>query len=378
VKLFHPALDSFFRSRKLILYIIGITFTIGIMISALFIRYSIDVTYRNSLANNIINRKLAASYSDRSGSVYDEALKELASYDYIIDIYPMVSTISAVVDNKYECSIESGCDDELPSVRYGSSLVSDKDSIVMVILPEYLRIKSALIEAKDLLNSTVNISYDGFNIAAEVVGIYYNEMLENKIYISLKDMESFTEYDKDLIEPGRYFIVVDKYSSVKKAMDYLNAHSFSCNVYDTSGLTELKLYETLSKALIASVYFIAFFTFILLSRVISDMLQNEQKDFALLKALGYSTRQLFRVVLIRVSALMAVSYIAAIILSIPINVIITYTAKEKGISLIYNASIHLRCSAIPVFFIALISIISAAINKARLKKIDPIVLLKEN
>lgn len=101
-------------------------------------------------------------------------------------------------------------------------------------------------------------------------------------------------------------------------------------------------------------------------------------DFALLKALGYSTRQLLGVIFIRVAALMAVSYVSAAILSIPINIIIEHAARGKDISLIYNASIHLMCSAIPILIIMLISIISGFINMARLKNIDPIVLLKES
>jgi hypothetical protein len=376
--LFRPALDSFFRKKKIILYIISIAFTIGIIISVLFIRYSIDVTYRNTLVNSISNRKLAAFYSRESESGKDEALKELASYDYITAIYPAVTPIPARVDDKYECFIAAGCDQELPIVRYGSSVMLDNDNSVKVILPEYMKTENALIETKNLLNHTVSISYKGLNVGGEVAGIYYNQMLENKIYISLKDMEVFTEYDNDLIDPKSYFIVVDKYSYVQRTMGYLTRHSFSSNIYDTSGLSQLELYNTLSKVLIASVYAMAFFIFILLRRVISNMLQDEQRDFALLKALGYSNRQLFQVVLIMVSALMALSYIAATILSIPINTIIAYAAKEKSISLIYNISVQLRCSAIPIVFITLISIISAFINKVKLENIDPIVLLKNS
>ena len=64
MRLFVPAFKGFFKNKKLKIYIIAISITFGIIISAIYSLYLFNEVYSDKIKNNIKNRVLYAGKTE--------------------------------------------------------------------------------------------------------------------------------------------------------------------------------------------------------------------------------------------------------------------------------------------------------------------------
>lgn len=102
-------------------------------------------------------------------------------------------------------------------------------------------------------------------------------------------------------------VVIDKYSNIDSAIESLKEY-YNCNIYDTSGLHDIKVYNIVSIMVSAFLVILTFFAYTLIMLVINNIIDGEKRDIAIFKATGYTNKHIRQILFFRIAIISMISY----------------------------------------------------------------------
>ncbi len=374
MNLFEPAFKSFFKSKKLILYVISISLTFGLIISVIYSMTLLNDVLEDKIKNNIINRVLFVS----SESFSDNEIKKINGLDNIDTAYRDIVLGTAVnVEKKYNFSIKYCMPEEILNVVKGN--VFNNEDSYQVIIPSLAYDRTGKsIDLSYYLGKEIGISLDNVEVSAKVVGIqdqntgylYINEELKNYLVSINKSLES----------QSYITVIVDNYKNVDSVIDELkNKFGYSANLSDSRGQSDIKLYNLACLLIVAILVLAVVFNYVSISIIISSIINDETMDIAILKAIGYKIKDIYLIMKYRIFAIIGISIIVSTIIAILINQVIKLIINYKlEIVLQSDYCLFFFILLLFIIFIYVLSIVFVKLNNKRIKKVNTIDLLKEN
>ena len=375
MRLFVPAFKGFFKNKKLKIYIIAISITFGIIISAIYSLYLFNEVYSDKIKNNIKNRVLYAGKTEIS----QNDIEDIRKIDGVEDVYRILANASLNFENDgITILTKSTSIKEIPSIAEGTGFTDDKE--VQVIFPSKINsMNDQSIDLHDYIGKYVDFYADEFSIRAKVCGIYDVKNSECAMYINEEFRQKLIEFNPAFESSKSVNIIVDDYENVNNVIDTLKSLKYSSNLNDTSGQIEVKYYNIAKALIIIILLFTVVFTYISITIIINGIISDEFMDIAILKAIGYKIKQISKILKYRILAIIGISTVIGIILSIIFNQLIFKIINYKlGSVLINKYNIYALIVLLFVFGIYIIVILSTIIIRIKIKKVNTIELLKEN
>ena len=158
-----------------------------------------------------------------------------------------------------------------------------------------------------------------------------------------------------------------------------NDLGYSANLSNSSGQSDIKLYNLAYYLVIAILVLAVVFNYVSISIIISGIIHDETMDIAIFKAIGYKIKDIYKIMKYRILAIIGISIVISTFISIVINQVIKFILKYKlDITIKDNYSMFLVILLLFIIFIYILSVISVKINNSKIKKVNTIELLKEN
>lgn len=363
MNLLRPAFASFLRNKKIILYILNISIIIGGIIIIFNYKSTFEKIYKNEIENNIKNRTLFIS-KDTDNINLNEIMniKNIKKCEYILNSLTVkASDISFYLKNDVFL-------DET-KIIYGRNCEDDKMEIV---------IPDSLENAVDLLGNSIDILYKDFVIKAKIVGIYEDSMKLNYSYISMNFIQNLMQYDKEMVDTSECLAVINKYENLDDIMQQLKNKNYNSNLYDTSSLNDIKTYKAVGIILNILIVIMISFIYILLYIIVSNIINSEKKDIAILKAVGYKQLDILKIIVYRLFFITIISFMIGVIINKILVPSMNYKIMQSmNLNLNYNLHLNIPYYAIILLTLIFIIMIASLKNMRKIKLIDTINLLKE-
>lgn len=370
-------LSSFIRRKNFYIYfsLITICITFLIIIINIYNKTSFSILERE---NNIINRELVISTYDDLETVK----KKLESIKSIKKIYKFIHPIDAklIVDEPINIQITSGTLEHFPKVLAGYNIKEeDKNNI---ILPSKMYIQNKLILGETLLNRqiafSINIDDKVIQYTGKVVGIYESQNdSENFAYISYNDMYNILYSDNDNDKNlNTYSIIIDRQENVNKAIDNINKHGYNASLYNNVLQKETNMLKILKNIITLMIVSLIFSLYIILHAIINNMLNEEKKEIAILKSIGYNNIRIFLISLFRTMFLIIVSFILSIFLSNIVIKIVNFMFFNEITNEINTNKIYFNHLIVSFFLILFVSFLATISSIKRIKKLAPILIFR--
>lgn len=362
MRLLKPAFTSFVRNKKLLLYVLSITITLGLLMVMLDFNILVKKFYKDEIENNIKNRVLFVS----ADNVNNINLSDITSIDNIEKVqYNFKPIIVNFVGQNLNIQTNIMLDES--QIIYGRAC---QDNNIEMVIP------SSLESAINLLDKYIEIQYGDLILNIKIVGIYNDYTKQKYSYISSEAVQYFTKHDESIISYSTCLAVVNKYENLENVTFQLKKKNFNANLYDTSGLNDIKTYKTISIIFSLAICIIVLFIYITLAILVSNIFNDEKKDIAILKALGYNLFDTLKIVFYRLLAIVLVSFGFGILIQKFLEIILNHNIVQ-----IINSNCNLNLNfiyyiVILLLLICLVTIISVKSLK-KIKLIDTIILLKE-
>ncbi len=375
MRLLVPAFSSFFKNKKLKIYIIAISLTFGMIISVLYSMYQFNDIFSDKVKNNIKNRVL---YINENYSELLEAdIEYISSLENITNMYNVFKSFSMQTEDNTSFNVTYVSKEEIPEVSKGTNELSESE--YQVLLPNKTYKGNKAVHLEDLLDKEITLSLEDFSITVKVVGIYEDKNYRNNMYISDAFKEAVIEYNPNVIDSNNYIAIVDDYDNVDKVIKKLKDHNYFSDVMDKSGQQDVKLYNMATLIVALMLAFTIVFTYISISIIIGGIISGEKMDIAILKAIGYRIKDISKIMKYRILAILGISIVIGTIIALVLNQVIFFVINYKLEVSLGNNYIVLGMLLV-AFSIAIyiISSIAVKFNNRRIRKINTIELLKEN
>lgn len=372
MKLIEPAFNGFFKNRKIKLYILSISITISFAIAIFYNIYIINNEYGNKVKNNIINRVLFVSKND------DVSIDNIEKIQDIDVIYNQISSITMTLNGKVDVQAIYKDKTEITDVLLGESFNSENEA--QIILPyEIYNTKGEKIELKDYVGKYVELEVEDFKIEAFVSGIYDNINNKSDIYINEFFKEKLVEYNNKILSENQFIAIVNNYTNVNKVIDQINElEGCSANLLSYEGQSDIKIYNLASLLIIVLLIAIVIFVYISIGVILDSMINDEKKDIAILKSIGYKIKHISKIMVYRIYFILTISLVIGVLLSILESFVIRIIINNKmDISLGNVPNLYLFIVLLFIFLVYFISFITIKLNTNKIKKISIIELLKE-
>lgn len=301
MNLLKPSFVSFFRNKKLYIYISFIVIMVSVLIVMFNYKNGIDFIYKSEVENNVKNRTLFISNSNGN----DINIHDIKLIKYIDKVEYMMEPIMVDINGKM-VSLKSGIMLNSTKIIKGENIDNDN---IEIIIPDSLQL------GKNTLDTYIEIKYNKLTFSAKIVGIYEDKTNQNCIYVSQKIINNLKSYDENAVSSNSCIAIVNEYKNVENVIQTLSKYEYNGNLLDTSGLNDIKTYKDISIILAVSIFIIVFLIYITLSIIINNIINDERKDIAILKAVGYKNIHLVKIVFYRILILSLISYIVRILYS---------------------------------------------------------------
>ncbi len=364
MRLLKPAFASFVRNKKLLLYISNIAIIIGLIMVIFGYKIVVEKIYKNEIENNIKNRTIFISSKDTEVINFNDIMniEDIEKSQYIFN--PLTVKINDVFFNiKNDILLDES------KIIYGRNCEDDK---IEMVIPDSLE------NAVDLLGTSVVIQYKDLIIKAEIVGIYNDITKQSYGYSSTKFMQNIVQYDQEIINTSACLAVINKYENLENVMQQLKNKNYSSNLYDTSALNDIKTYRSVDSIFNVLIGIMTLLIYIILSMIITNIINSGKKDIAILKAIGYKQLDIFKIIFYRIFLITIISFTFAIIIHKTLGILLEYKIiKIANLKLSYNLNLEFIYYIIILLVLIFMVIIISLKNVKKIKQIDTIILLKE-
>lgn len=364
MKLLRPAFASFVRNKKLLLYILNMAIIIGLIMVIFNYKIVVERIYKNEIENNIKNRTIFISHKDTDIINLNEimSIQDIEKSQYIFN--PLTIQINDVF---FHLKTDILLDDS--KIIYGRGCEDDK---IEMIIPDSLE------NAINLLGTSVDIQYKDLIIKAEIVGIYNDSIKQNYSYISTKFMQNIVQYDQGTSNTSACLAVINKYENLENVMQQLKNKNYNSNLYDTSGLNDIKTYRSVEFILNILISIMTLLVYIILSMIISNIINSEKKDIAILKAIGYKQLDILKIIFYRIFSITIISFAFGIIIHKALGAFFKHKIIQiANLNLSYNMNLKFTYYIMILLVLIFMVIIISLKSMKKIKLIDTIILLKE-
>lgn len=375
MNLFIPAFNSFFRKKKLLIYIITISLTFGLIISVIYDMYKLNNIYYYKIKNNIKNRVLIVT--SRNEKILDSDINYISSLDGVNNAYLELNDFSINIEDGRAFSVKYISNEEIIELLENNSMESKEK--LQVILPYRILNSDGEYEYfENLIGKNVNFFInDNTTINAQVTGVYNPKNYETYVYVN-KVFKSFLEnYDLSSINDNYMKVIVRDYNDVNSIIDTLVDKGYNVDIMDKSGQTDIKFYNMAKSIILLMIVFIIIFTYISITIIVNGIISGEKMDIAILKSIGYKEKQIHKIMKLRILAIIIVSTILGAIISLGVMQFISYIIYYK-LNILININLLEYILLLLTFFaiIYLITCISLKLNNIKIKRINIIELMK--
>lgn len=234
-----------------------------------------------------------------------------------------------------------------------------------------ISIWALLIQTKCMLDD-IYIDKIENNIKNRTIYISSDEKIDSRDILKQKCIVEVNEGESEY----SCLAIIDKYENVDIVMKSLR-QNYSCNIYDTSGLYDIKIYNTATIIILVFIIIITIFVYLLIMLVVNSIIDGENKDIAILKAIGYTNKHILKIIFLRIATTVTISFFIGMITQT-----ILQNIEKNIIEKILEINILIRYDIKKLFIIfgglIFICSISALINNKKINKINAITLLKED
>ncbi len=200
-----------------------------------------------------------------------------------------------------------------------------------------------------------------------------------KIYENVGNIETITfQKDEVLI---KYNNIYDTYKNTKKICKKIKCQKITYNkkllkLY----LLDKKLLKKILKLIIVTLIITLISFGLIIKSSITLRLFQRKKDLSILKTLGATNKQIYKIVLKKVLTIFIISVIMALVISLILTIInisiINYLLKDLNIKL--NLIINLKIIIIPIILVSIITILSTIKPLKKECKKSPIDIIKNS
>ncbi len=341
-------LSSFRNKNKYLifmsLFVISFIMILVLISTKEYYQYVLD----SGIGSKIENRKLLVLNNE----YFPEALD---TNDYIKEYYPNTNINSVFNNEKLLLSYLTEDELKLTSGKY----ISNTNEI---IVPKKL---------ESYLNNNINIKVDNQEYTLKVVGISdIDNIVVSKNFLN-QLIESFN------LEIEYYNIISNNYNDIEKIIDLFNQNGYVSFLASDEGLSE---YNELSKfidMLYMFIYILIIFDFIFIIYIIKNIINNEKKEMAIFKAIGFSNLRINFIIISRILLMVIISSLLSLLLFIIIlNIIVgILNADYIQYTLKYQYMSNYIIFILLVISLVLLNIIYVFFN---IKKVDVIKNLMED
>lgn len=341
-------LSSFRNKNKYLifmsLFVISFIMILVLISTKEYYQYVLD----SGIGSKIENRKLLVLNNE----YFPEALD---TNDYIKEYYPNTNINSVFNNEKLLLSYLTEDELKLTSGKY----ISNTNEI---IVPKKL---------ESYLNNNINIKVDNQEYTLKVVGISdIDNIVVSKNFLN-QLIESFN------LEIEYYNIISNNYNDIEKIIDLFNQNGYVSFLASDEGLSE---YNELSKfidMLYMFIYILIIFDFIFIIYIIKNIINNEKKEMAIFKAIGFSNLRINFIIISRILLMVIISSLLSLLLFIIILKIIVGILNADYIqyTLKYQYMSNYIIFILLVISLVLLNIIYVFFN---IKKVDVIKNLMED
>lgn len=375
MNLFIPAFNSFFRKKKLLIYIITISITFGLIISVIYDMYKLNNIYYYKIKNNIKNRVLSVTSSN--GKILDTDINYISSLGGVNNAYLELNDFSINIEGGESFTVKYISNEEIVELLENNSMESKEE--LQVILPYRILNSNGEYEYfENLIDKNVNFFInDDITINAQVTGVYNPKNYETYVYVN-EVFKSFLEnYDLSSINDNYIKVVVRDYNDVDSIIDTLVDKGYNAYIMDKSGQTDIKIYNMAKSIILLMIAFITIFTYISITIIVNGIISGEKMDIAILKAIGYKEKQIYKIMKLRIVAIIIVSIILGVIISLGvIQLIASFIFYKLNILININLVEYILLLMMFSAIIYIITCISLKVNNIKIKRINIIELMK--
>lgn len=341
-------LSSFRNKNKYLiftsLFVISFIMILVLISTKEYYQYVLD----SGIGSKIENRKLLVLNNEYFPEMLD-------ANDYIKEYYPNTNINSVFNNEKLLLSYLTEDELKLTSGKY----ISNTNEI---IAPKKL---------ESYLNNNINIKVDNQEYTLKVVGISdIDNIIVSKNFLN-QLIESFN------LEIEYYNIISNNYNDIEKIIDLFNQNGYVSFLASDEGLSE---YNELSKfidMLYMFIYILIIFDFIFIIYIIKNIINNEKKEMAIFKAIGFSNLRIDFIIISRILLMVIMSsFLSLLLFIIILNIIVgILNADYIQYTLKYQYMSNYIIFILLVISLVLLNIIYVFFN---IKKVDVIKNLMED
>ncbi len=129
--------------------------------------------------------------------------------------------------------------------------------------------------------------------------------------------DNFTNINTE--SPDSYYILIDTYENVFKVQEELQKLGYYSELYDSSGLLNIEKVENIQNSYKYILVFSLITLNVVICLIIKNIIKNEDKNIALLRAIGFKKRKISIILFIRVFLILSCTLLISTILVTIIN-----------------------------------------------------------
>ena len=389
-----------FRRGKMksVLYVLLITISSTLLIIVFHLAFSSYGVMEDQLNESDTHRQVMINIDNTQLQLpLQTYMNEFLSNPMIKEVYPYYSDLFGTMEwsndlNNIDIIVRSGKESSVPKVMMGKGF--EEVQYHQVILPSYLQVRQLnqeplIIDTTNYIGNKIKLHYiseeenKDFIHEGVVVGVYTPdpEELVNYVYVPLEDYYEMIGKKWGLLKENLFtlqdvyslMIIADQYQNTPKIIEKYASYDEYDIAYNVDIMDDIENINFIKKVGSRMIAIILILTFININMILKNLAEEKLATFALLKAVGYTGRHLFIVILLEVLILVVISYIISIFLSLGfMQVGITFLRSRffinETVQIIGDMHIsYLFYEFILLFLISLLSVIKISI---KIKKIS--------
>ncbi|MCI8501701.1 MAG: FtsX-like permease family protein [Oscillospiraceae bacterium] len=325
----------------------------------------------------------------------EELLAYLEGLDYVEEVSRLIPPVSvrqpsSELFDSADFLLKSAPLPELPAAYIGSVIGGRGE----VLLPDRLRLPSGdevrITEGDELIGRPVTFQY--FDSAGakreytcEIAGIYKTPFFQetNYAYVQPEDLEAIDGelYEEDLQGSASYTVVLDDAEHLEQVSEEIEkVYGLKTQPAYGEGKDASKVYGMISSICVWIAGLMSVSIAVLLLIILINKINNEKKQIALLKMIGYKARHIYAILFFELLIILLVSYLVSAALSgIAYVYFVTPLVSQQEMTVVVESQMTANVPSVPFYTLAGIFVLPAllcGLVMAKIRRISPIALFK--
>lgn len=315
--------SSFRDRKKYLLYLLLITLCFVILMILFSVYKYYDYYINDIIGNKQSNKIIYIDKFNQSNEIVNKNLLE--EIDNIQYIYKNFREIKALYENN-SFTLQFDYYDKI-SIQFGQKPINNFE----IIIPVYLAQKMNIEDENDFKSIDIQVNDKFYTF--KIVGVYNNNY--EIIYTNYDTLEGI---NKDIEIPfNNYLGLVHEYRYLDNTIsDIENICNCGASIAEYSSEQEIESLTKIKNSIQMCLIIISIFIFIIFYSILRNIYVNEEKNIALLKALGYKNYLISLIILIRILIILVISIIISTIIFLTGLLIVGKSMSSLNIMLILN------------------------------------------